>query len=114
MSEEEVFEAIMRWISHKEYERQQYLTKLLHNVRLALLSPCAIADQVLKNDLIKHNTDCRNLIDDVLVCAHLLPDRKGLLPSYQSQNRVGVSEGGLIYVIGGLGCTDNLAHSVER
>lgn len=114
MSEEEVFKAIMRWISHNENDRKQYLTKLLHNVRLALLSPYALADQVLKNDLIKQNTDCRDLIDNILVCAHLLPDRKGSLPSYQLQNRIGVSEGGLIYVVGGLGCTENLAYSVEK
>lgn len=104
----------MKWISHDKDNRAQYLTQLLKKVRLALLSPHTLADKVLKNDLIRKNMDCRDLIDEALVCAHLLPDRKITLPSSQIEARVGMSEGGIIYVVGGLGCAENSSCSVEK
>ena len=104
----------MKWISHDKDNRARYLTQLLKKVRLALLSPHTLADKVLKNDLIRKNMDCRDLIDEALVCAHLLPDRKIMLPSSQIEARVGMSEGGIIYVVGGLGCAENSSCSVEK
>ena len=113
-SEEVVFDSLITWISHDPDNRTPYITRLIKAVRLPLIEPSIIADKVLKNHLIRQNLECRDLIDEALVCAHLLPERKSLLPSSLIQTRVGLSEGGVIYVIGGLGCAENSAYSVER
>ena len=113
-SEEVVYDAVIAWISHNPSERIQYLTRLLKAVRFPLLHPTVIADKILKNPLVKGNLECRDLIDEALICVHLLPERKATLPSPLLQTRMGVSEGGVIYVVGGLGCAENSAFSVER
>lgn len=113
-SEDEVFDAIMKWISHDRKNRLIHLTSLLSNVRMSLMSPTVLVDKVLRHDLIKTNMTCRDIIDDVLVYTHVLTDRKHLLPPNQLQKRMSISEDGVIYVVGGLGCTENSVYSVER
>ena len=90
------------------------MTRLLRPIRLPLLDPTVIVDKVLKNPLVHSNLECRDMIDESLVCAHLLPERKQSLPFPLMQPRLGVSEGGVVYVVGGLGCAENSASSVER
>ncbi|XP_019864480.1 PREDICTED: kelch-like protein 18 [Amphimedon queenslandica] len=113
-SEDEVFDAIKNWILHDKSSRIIHLTSLLSNVRMSQLSPSVLVDKILRNDLIQNDIQCRNLIDDILIYTHVLTDRKHLLPSSQLQKRMSISEDGVIYVVGGLGCTENSVYSVER
>lgn len=113
-SEECVFDSMIAWISHDPDERMRHITRLLKAVRLPLLNPTVIVDKVLKNRFVRSNLECRDIIDESLVCVHLLPERKDDLPYPLTQPRMGVSEGGVIYVVGGLGCAENSAFSVER
>ena len=113
-SEECVFDAVIGWISHNISERSQYTTRLLKTVRLPLLDPVIIVDKIMKNPLVRHNLECRDMIDEALVCVHLLPERKVDIPLPLTQPRMGMSEGGVLYVVGGLGCAENSAFSVER
>lgn len=57
-SEEQVFEAVMRWIKH-ESDRADKLPELLGLVKLPLLSPEYLVDHVAKEELIRVSIPCR-------------------------------------------------------
>ncbi|KAM9360680.1 kelch-like protein 10 [Symphorus nematophorus] len=60
--EEKVFEAIVRWIAYAPEERRGYLSLLLSNVRLALMSPEYFTDHVANNELVKASEECRPIL----------------------------------------------------
>uniref|UniRef100_A0A8C4EHZ1 BTB domain-containing protein n=1 Tax=Dicentrarchus labrax TaxID=13489 RepID=A0A8C4EHZ1_DICLA len=60
--EKRVFEAILRWISYVPEERSEYISLLLPNVRLALMSPEYIIDKVADNELVKASEECRPIL----------------------------------------------------
>lgn len=57
-SEKEVFEAIIRWLKH-DVNRKNCLPDLLALVRLPLLSPEYLVDQVAKEELVRTSHQCR-------------------------------------------------------
>ena len=57
-SEEQVFEACMRWVKHHE-SRSEYLPELLSEVRLPLLTPLYLTDRVATEELIRSSHQCR-------------------------------------------------------
>lgn len=57
-SEEQVFEACMRWVKHRD-DRKEYLPELLALVRLPLLSPLYITDRVGTEETIRYSLQCR-------------------------------------------------------
>jgi kelch-like protein 18 len=57
-SEEQVFEACMRWVKHRE-SRKEFLPELLALVRLPLLSPLYITDRVGTEEAIRYSLQCR-------------------------------------------------------
>ncbi|XP_030278762.1 kelch-like protein 10 [Sparus aurata] len=56
--ENEVFEAIERWIAYAPEERREDIFLLLSEVRLALMGPGYIVDKVTDNKLVKSVGDC--------------------------------------------------------
>lgn len=58
ISEEQVFEACMRWVKHNE-SRAGDLPQLLSQVRLPLLSPLYLTDRVATEELIRTSHQCR-------------------------------------------------------
>lgn len=57
-SEEQVFEACIRWVKHSE-GRASDLPVLLSQVRLPLLSPLYLTDRVATEELIRTSHQCR-------------------------------------------------------
>lgn len=57
-SEEQVFEACMRWVKHND-KRNMFLPEILAEVRLPLLSPLYLTDRVATEDLIRTSHQCR-------------------------------------------------------
>lgn len=57
-SEEQVFEACMRWVKHCD-DRGDHLPKLLSEVRLPLLTPLYLTDRVATEELIRTSHKCR-------------------------------------------------------
>lgn len=98
-SEEQVFEACMRWVKHVE-KRKEHLPELLSLVRLPLLSPLYLTDRVGTEDLIRFSIKCRDLLDEALTF-HLIPERRALLQSFRTEPRICETKG-LIFVVGGL------------
>ncbi|XP_011297003.1 kelch-like protein 18 isoform X2 [Fopius arisanus] len=111
VSEAQVFEAVLRWVKHKE-ERIEYLPKLLILVRLPLLSPEYLVDHVAKEELIKRSHECRDLLDDAKDC-HLMPERKHLLESFRFRPRLCNDLVGDIFAVGGLTKYGNSLSTVE-
>lgn len=60
--ESTVFEAILRWISHAPEERMKYFSKLLSNVRLALMNPEYFQGHVCGSELVRTNRKCRPIL----------------------------------------------------
>ena len=113
-SEEQVFDAAMRWIAYDSVNRSTYVAKVLSLVRLPLLSPQLLADKVKMNSLVAQNIECRDLVDEALISYHLLPERRTAIPSHKLQERKCLVNTGIIYAVGGLSSQDTTLSSVER
>lgn len=62
--EEEVFEALMKWINHDRENRKQYLAQLLGKVKLPLIDARYLMEKVAANELVRSNLECRDILDD--------------------------------------------------
>ena len=113
-SEEQVFDAVIRWIEYDSNNRSQYIAKLLSLVRLPLLSPQSLVDRVKANPLVAQNIECRDLVDEALVAYHLLPERRAMIPSYKLSERRCLVNTGIIFAVGGLSSQEGTLSSVER
>lgn len=110
-SEEQVFEACLRWVKHLE-ERTEHLPKLLAEVRLPLLTPLYLTDRVATEELIHTSHKCRDLLDEARVY-HLMPERRHLLQSFRTKPRSCDGTSGFIFVVGGLNVHGDSLSSVE-
>ena len=78
VEEQIVFEAVLKWIKKDEANRSVHITELLTEVRLTLLSPEYLDDNVSSLEMIRSNYDCSDLIDEVRDY-HSDPSRRHLL-----------------------------------
>ena len=62
--EEEIYEAVVRWIAHDKAERAPLLPTLLRHVRLPLLDADYLVRNVDSNELVRSNMECRDLLDE--------------------------------------------------
>ncbi|XP_077283530.1 kelch-like protein 5 [Arctopsyche grandis] len=83
-SEEHVFESMMTWFMYDQLNREKFLHTLLEYVKLPLLSPVFLFDQVKKacSKIVK----CQPLIMEALEW-HLLPERRQQLSSNRTDPR---------------------------
>jgi len=66
-AEEEVFKGIVKWVSYKTSEREQYLPELLHQVRVTSVSRDFLLNELAKEELITKNTELGlNFVLDIL------------------------------------------------
>lgn len=71
--EENVFDAIVRWINHDVNNRKQYVDNLIGKVRLELVSPQFIAQSVHQYEHVKGNNNALKYVLDSYQW-HCLPD----------------------------------------
>ncbi|XP_034393457.1 kelch-like protein 10 isoform X1 [Cyclopterus lumpus] len=64
--EKTVFWAILHWIAYATEERREYISLLLSNVRLALMSPTFITEVVRNNELVRASKECRPILTRTL------------------------------------------------
>ena len=86
VSEENAFEALLRWVKKDPESRSKHLPNLLAQVRLPLLSPMYLTDRVAKEELIRSCHRCRDLVDEAKDF-HLLPERRSMIKSYRCRPR---------------------------
>ena len=109
-SEEIIFQSLMDWINFDYVNRKCEVSKLLACVRLPLLSPQYIADNIENQPILKSDPDCPPLILEALKY-HLLPERRSQLQSSRTCPRK--STVGYLYAVGGMD-TNKAAMSIER
>ena len=63
-NEEQVYEAVMAWVTHDPDTRKDHLPGLIAHIRLALMDPTFLMEKVETAELIKKNHDCRDYLDE--------------------------------------------------
>lgn len=111
-NEEEVFEAMMRWVKKDIPNRKLFLPQLLTKVRMPLLTPQFLTDNVATEELIRTSHQCRDLLDEAKDY-HLMPERRFLLQSFRTRPRCCPDIVGLIYAVGGLTKAGDSLSTVE-
>ncbi|KAJ9573753.1 hypothetical protein L9F63_008877 [Diploptera punctata] len=111
-SEEQVFEAVMRWVKKDPDGRKKDLPQLLATVRMPLLTPHYIADRVAVEELIRTSHECRDLLDEARDY-HLMPERRPLLQSFRTRPRCCNYIMGHIFAVGGLTKSGDSLSTVE-
>lgn len=110
-SEEDVYNALIAWARQDVEERQSLLAELLGQIRLPSLSPHFLVDQVEKEELIRQDIACRNLLDEAKNF-HMLPDRRGKLGGQKSRPRR--STYGKLFSVCGMDSTGHPLRTVEQ
>ena len=66
-SEEMVFDALSRWLHHDIKSRQCHASEMLGCIRLPLLSPLFLAEEVYPKQIFKTNSECMELVMSAMV-----------------------------------------------
>ena len=111
-SEEDVYNALIAWVRKNADERQVLLGELLEKIRLPLLSPHFLVDEVEKEELIHQDIACRNLLDEAKNF-HMLPERHRRLASRRKVHPRR-STFGALYSVCGMDATGLSVRVVER
>ena len=111
-SESVVFEAVLIWVKHDETDRKEHLPELLSLVRLPLLTPHYLSDEVASEELIRTSLKCRDLIDEARDY-HLMPERRILMQRFKTKPRRCKDLDGVIYAVGGQTKSGNSLSTVE-
>lgn len=111
-SEEEVFEAALRWIQRDGDRRKKFASRILACVRLPLLQPSFLADEVAGHQLIRGDLACRDLVDEAKDY-HLIPERRPYLRTFRTKVRCCNDVPGLMFAIGGLSTGGDSLSTVE-
>ncbi|XP_076244511.1 kelch-like protein 5 isoform X1 [Calliopsis andreniformis] len=101
-SEETIFHALMTWVEYDPENRRKDASRLLSLVKLPLLSPAFIADNIESNEMFKDQRVAQELVMEALKY-HLLPERRPLLQSGRTKPRKATV--GHMLAIGGMDAT---------
>ncbi|NWY70750.1 KLH28 protein, partial [Erithacus rubecula] len=75
LTEETVFHALEAWVKFDARERQKHLARLLHRVRLPLLSVSFLTRLYEANHLIRDDHTCKHLLNEALKY-HFMPEHR--------------------------------------
>uniref|UniRef100_A0A1I8FVP9 BTB domain-containing protein n=1 Tax=Macrostomum lignano TaxID=282301 RepID=A0A1I8FVP9_9PLAT len=107
-----VYQAGLRWLCHRQPERQSAALAVLRCIRLTQLPTGLLAD-ISKDPVFRNSLECRDLLDDAKAY-FLLPERRfGQLSSMRTQPRSCLSACGCIYAVGGLTSSGDSISTVE-
>lgn len=65
-SEQELFEAIIKWVQHNTDEREQHFEELFRLLRLPQIAPTYLARVLRKEPLVANSVACQKLVSDAL------------------------------------------------
>lgn len=100
-SEEQVYEALLTWVKHDAETREKHLFQLLQLVRLPLIGPFYLVENISNESLVKNNFKCRDLLDEAIYY-HLLPEKRPNYKTFNLKPRCCNDSFGLLYCIGGI------------
>uniref|UniRef100_A0A0B6ZMB8 BTB domain-containing protein n=1 Tax=Arion vulgaris TaxID=1028688 RepID=A0A0B6ZMB8_9EUPU len=111
-SEEQVYLAIMKWINHRPDDRRANLPYLLEKVKLPLLNPVFLMDNVEREELIRSSLECRDCVNEAknyqMSIASLVPEVK-----VTERSRPRKSYAGVLFCVGGRGASGDPFKSIE-
>lgn len=64
MKEEEVYEAAIRWVRVNSYDGERNLANILQYIRMPLMSPLYITENIERDEIIKRNPDCLEIVQE--------------------------------------------------
>ncbi|KAH9402380.1 Kelch-like protein 20, partial [Tyrophagus putrescentiae] len=111
-SEEQVYQAIMKWTRYNVAERRQHLSHVLQHVRLSQLSAKFLVGTVSSDILIKNDELCRDLVDEAKNYL-LLPQERTFMVGPRFRPRKPVRRGEVLFAVGGW-CSGDAIASVEK
>ncbi|XP_070554278.1 kelch-like protein 8 isoform X2 [Ptychodera flava] len=115
-SEQQVYEAMMKWVKYDVVMRQQHLPDLMSKIRLPMLPPSYLMDIVEREELVKKHHSCRDLVDEAKNY-HLSSARIVSHPSprqrYSLRSKPRKSTAGVLFTIGGRGASGDPFRSIE-
>ena len=97
-SEEVVFDALYWWLQHDLESRERYSSEMLSCIRLPLLKPLFLAEQVYPKPIFKTNSDCIELVMSAMVY-HAVEEKRGELKVSDVPRK---STMGTMFTIGGM------------
>ncbi|CAF0742067.1 unnamed protein product [Rotaria sordida] len=83
-SEDEVYEACLRWLNHAPEQRKADFHLILQYIRLAFVSPYILMDRVASCKIVQEDAICRELLHEALQF-HLLIDRRSEMSTTNSR-----------------------------
>ncbi|CAF4621059.1 unnamed protein product [Rotaria sp. Silwood1] len=110
-SEEDVFNAVMQWISCDLQQRKQYLPKILEHVRFPLMNARFLVNTVSSDPLIRSDQACRDLVDEAKDYL-LLPQERLNMQGPRTRPRKPIKSGEVLFAVGGW-CSGDAIASVE-
>ncbi|CAJ0572254.1 unnamed protein product, partial [Mesorhabditis spiculigera] len=111
-SEEQVFEAVKRWIHCDLAGRRQHLATVLEYIRLPLCDPKFLVSVVSEDPLVKADPAARDLVDEAKNYL-LLPLERAHMQGPRTRLRRAAYCGEVLYSVGGWCCGEAIKH-VER
>ncbi len=104
-NEEVVFDAVYRWLTYDSNTRKMHAFEMLSAVRLPLLKPRFLAEQVYTKDTLRQNPQCVNLMMNAMIY-HSVPEKRLHLKEILNDTpRKGTI--GTMFVIGGMESCQN-------
>uniref|UniRef100_A0A672GUX2 Kelch-like family member 17 n=1 Tax=Salarias fasciatus TaxID=181472 RepID=A0A672GUX2_SALFA len=85
-SEEEVYRAVLSWVKHDIDGRRQHVPWLMKCVRLPLLRRDFLMSNVDTELLVRHHSECKDLLIEALKY-HLMPEQRGVLSNSRTRPR---------------------------
>lgn len=98
--EEDVYNALIRWIKHDIKARERFLAPFFAHIRLVLLSSKFLMERVRTEKLIQDNLECKNLCIEAMEY-HLSPEYRSLLTNHRTTPRKPFGLKNRIFVVGG-------------
>lgn len=95
-----IFNALINWVKFDVENRKQYTPQLLSLVRLPLLSRHFLMLTVEAEDLVKYNSQCKDLLIEAMKY-HLMPEMRRYLQTNRTKVREGELYKSYIYALGG-------------
>lgn len=97
-SEEQVFASVCCWINHDYDNRKSSVADVLKQIRLPLLTPRFLIDEVARFPAVSDSHACKDLLMEAMKF-HLIPEKREELKQLKSKPRKGTV--GILYAIGG-------------
>lgn len=98
--EEKVYTSVINWVKHEPSERKKFVARLMKHVRLPLTSREFLMTHVDSENLVRENTECKELLLEAMRY-HLMPEQRSSLTTIRTTSRKPDGMKPYLFAIGG-------------